>query len=61
VLFKPPAAKMPTPASEELPQYCSLGIGLNMDLHDTGAHAWITGDLKVFEHSYVFASLLRRF
>jgi hypothetical protein len=51
MLFKPPAAKMPTSASKEFPQYCSLGIGLNMDLHDTaiggqtGAHAWITGDL----------------
>lgn len=67
VLFKPPAAKVPTPASEALPQYCSLGIGINMDLHataiggQTGAHAWITGDLEVFVHSYVFASLLRRF
>ena len=65
VMFKPPAAKMPTTASEELRQhYCSLGIGL--DPHDTaiggqnGAHAWITGALNVFVH-YVFASVLRRF
>jgi hypothetical protein len=65
VMFKPPAAKMPTMASEELRQhYCSLGIGL--DPHGTatggqnGAHAWITGALEVFFH-YVLASVLRRF
>jgi hypothetical protein len=38
VLFRPPAAKMPTLASEEFPQYCSLGIGLDLHTH-AGPHA----------------------